>query len=483
MSFNTGVTCTKKVLGQCAPNLEVVPGEQVQWEIVLENGTPDTVTRIIKDDLSWHPAIADTVVTAEYLGGATGSSPATFPLEDTVTMPPGGSVTYVITSEIEPDVSCSVTLTNCAQVADPATMCEVKDVIAPTVTVLVDGTDENLNFPAGTNGQRSVNQNEILYQLVGGNECSGQQLMDMLNLSVTPDLSWVILKVMELIASDAAADDALAALQAAVDALAAADTVTQDLIDGLQAAVDAAAADDAVDDATVAALQAQVDALEADDAVDDATVADLQTQVDAAAAAVAANDDDIAALQAAVTALQASVAAITPHPTTVSTFEVTDKLLAPPAAGIGEARSITDYNEDTGYIEVDGNIAGDADTGRRDISGSLQNGFTNQNANYPVEVRRSNDSVYVTGRLIAPGGQTAAVSLDPMFRPDKEVFGSGMVTNTHTPVRFLIQPGGNVLFAPALAAGTQVEFSKEYMTSAPWDAALQGTPISLPAAL
>lgn len=193
--------CSKIVRGDCSPDLQVNPGEDVGWILTVSN--PTTTTEVIKVEDALPTIIltaADTLVTATYGGGATGSAPTALPFTDTVTLPPGGKVIYNITATVPDDAPCGAQITNvaCISDADQGKCCdERKFVTAKTVTVLPDDRECNPEciFPPAPNGTRPVDQRQIAFSFFGGlDEKDAQYVQDALSagFNVASFLRWAV---------------------------------------------------------------------------------------------------------------------------------------------------------------------------------------------------------------------------------------------------------------------------------------------------
>jgi uncharacterized repeat protein (TIGR01451 family) len=122
---------------------EAVPGQSVNYTIVASNGGPSNATATVADTF---PAILTCNWVCSGAGGATCTASGTGSINDAVTLPAGGSVTYIAPCTIP--VSATGSLVNTATVSGSATdpnpannSATDTDTLAPQADVAITKTD------------------------------------------------------------------------------------------------------------------------------------------------------------------------------------------------------------------------------------------------------------------------------------------------------------------------------------------------------
>lgn len=162
----------------------VVPGSPTTYEIVVTNNGPRTATgaQIIDDNLASSP-FQNVTFTSVATGGATGNSASgSAAINDTVTMPPGSTITYTVTGTIS--ASTTGNIPNTVRVVAPQGVTDTNPnnnqdtetvTVVPTVDLSVTKTDGVTVVDPG---------DQVTYEIVvsnnGPSDVTGASLVDTL---------------------------------------------------------------------------------------------------------------------------------------------------------------------------------------------------------------------------------------------------------------------------------------------------------------
>ncbi len=130
-----------------------VPGTSITYTIVASNSGPSTTTGAsVTDPLTLNPAIASDTWTATGSGGATGfSASGSGSIADSVTIPPGGSVTYTVTATIYSSATGTMANTATASATDASTVSATDtDTLNAQANLAITNSDGVSSVTAGT---------------------------------------------------------------------------------------------------------------------------------------------------------------------------------------------------------------------------------------------------------------------------------------------------------------------------------------------
>lgn len=184
MSLANEIECSKRVVGDCAFDYNVDPGDAITWEIFLRNNTGEDKQYVLFDAPS--PFILTYAVTTSTTGGASFSGPFSMGTNVSVSLPANSSATVEIIGTTRPTLACATQITNCARVTEvPHDGCpKVKTIVSETVVIRDSNGSTDTAYPVGPGGSRSTDINQILYWLLG-DECDQNMLMDFMSQKAT----------------------------------------------------------------------------------------------------------------------------------------------------------------------------------------------------------------------------------------------------------------------------------------------------------
>jgi uncharacterized repeat protein (TIGR01451 family) len=136
-----------------------VPGRSITYTVVAANSGPSTTTGAsVTDALALNPAISSDSWTASGSGGATGfSASGTGTITDAVTIPAGGSVTYVVVATIGSAATGTLSNTATATATNATTVTATdSDTLNPQTVLSITKTDGVTSVVAGTSDTYTI---------------------------------------------------------------------------------------------------------------------------------------------------------------------------------------------------------------------------------------------------------------------------------------------------------------------------------------
>jgi uncharacterized repeat protein (TIGR01451 family) len=131
-----------------------VPGTSITYTIVASNTGPSIATGVsVTDPLALNPAISSDTWTATASGGVSGfSASGSGNISDSLTIQPGGWVTYTVVAAIRSSATGTLSNTATASASDATTVSAIDaDALKPTPTLAITKTDSDLGaVVAGT---------------------------------------------------------------------------------------------------------------------------------------------------------------------------------------------------------------------------------------------------------------------------------------------------------------------------------------------
>ncbi len=159
-----------------------VPGESVTYTITASNAGPSNTTATVTDIM---PGVLTGTWTAVGAGGGTASASGSGDINDLVTLPAGGSVTYTVTATIDP--AATGTLTNTATIAGPLDDPDTDnneavdtDTLTPRADLSITKTDGTLSVAPG-----AVVTYTIIASNAGPSDVSGATVADAVPASLS----------------------------------------------------------------------------------------------------------------------------------------------------------------------------------------------------------------------------------------------------------------------------------------------------------
>jgi uncharacterized repeat protein (TIGR01451 family) len=168
----------------------VVPGTTITYTVVATNSGPSTAAGTsITDALATNPAIGSDTWTATGSGGATGFSPSgTGSINDSASIPSGGSVTYTVTASVLPSATGTLSNTASASASDATTVTATDtDTLGPKATLAITKTDNDGGSSITPSVGSAVPGSSITYTIVATNSgpstATGASVTDALALN------------------------------------------------------------------------------------------------------------------------------------------------------------------------------------------------------------------------------------------------------------------------------------------------------------
>ena len=115
-------------------------GSKATYTLTVTNPGPSTLAGVGVGD-TFPAALTGVTFTSTASGGATGNANGSGPIADTVTLPPGGSVTYAVTGTVDPAASGKLTVTAAATVPAPQVNTDPSKSSASTTGTVVRSAD------------------------------------------------------------------------------------------------------------------------------------------------------------------------------------------------------------------------------------------------------------------------------------------------------------------------------------------------------
>ncbi len=149
-----------------------VPGTSITYTIVASNSGPSTASGAsVTDPLALNPAISSDTWTATGSGGATGfSATGSGNINDSVTIPAGGSITYTVVATLYSSATGTLSNTATAAATDATTVTATDtDTLNPHATLAITKTDSDGGSSATSTKGTAVPGTSITYTIVASN--------------------------------------------------------------------------------------------------------------------------------------------------------------------------------------------------------------------------------------------------------------------------------------------------------------------------
>ena len=176
MSGPGSLEISKTLKGECGKFEPAYPGDTIEWELVMTNSTSEDVSFLINDPLPTCVESAAAVV-KEATNGAEGPAGPLPIVEGPVFLPAYSSICITITGVIAADAPCPSTTSNCvemiSQVTDEDGNFKVFRSFESSEPAQIGDWDQG-RHPKFCD-RTTVDQTEILFHLLGGNDVDRMQ--------------------------------------------------------------------------------------------------------------------------------------------------------------------------------------------------------------------------------------------------------------------------------------------------------------------